>query len=289
MRLQGLLKNFETFLIVERNCSPHTIRAYSKDIRNFLSYAARKKIEIGSITRPQVRGFITYLRGSLSPVSIGRELSSLRSFFRFLMREEVVSENPFYGISVPSRIKKIPDVLEEDEMNALLAQPDVSKLQGLRDRAILELLYATGMRVGELTDIRISDIDFWSGSAKVTGKGRKQRFCYLTETAVDFIEKYLERRPKNPDKLFLNKNGTPLSAVSVRKNLNKYIKKTAIVKHVSPHTIRHSFATILLSRGCGLRAIQELLGHADISTTQIYTHISPKHLKEVYDKTHPRA
>jgi len=289
VRLQGLLKNFETFLIVERNCSPHTIRAYKKDIRIFLSYAGRKKIKIGGITRPQVRSFITYLRGTLAPVSIGRELSSLRSFFRFLTREEVVSENPFSGISVPSRIKKIPDVLEENEMNALLAQPDVSKLSGLRDRAILELLYATGMRVGELTAVRINDIDFWSGSVKVTGKGRKQRFCYLTENAVEFIEKYLEKRPKKPERLFLNKNGTPLSAVSIRKNLNKYIRNTAIVKRVSPHTIRHSFATILLSRGCGLRAIQELLGHADISSTQIYTHISPKHLKEVYDKTHPRA
>lgn len=289
MRRSALLKNFETFLVVERNCSPHTIRAYRKDIRTFSMYAGRKKIKIGNITRQQVRSFITYLRESLSPVSIGRVLSSLRSFYRFLMREEVVLENPFNGISVPSRIKKIPDVLEESEMNALLAQPDVSKLPGLRDRAILELLYATGMRVGEMTGLKVDDIDFWSGSAKVTGKGSKQRFCYLTDKSVDFIEKYLEKRPKKPRGLFLNRNGTVLTSRGVRIILNKYIKKTAITKHVSPHTIRHSFATILLARGCGLRSVQELLGHKDISSTQIYTHISPKRLKEVYDKTHPRA
>ena len=145
------------------------------------------------------------------------------------------------------------------------------------------------MRVGELVKLKIGDVDFWSGSVKVMGKRSKQRFCYLTDTAVSFLEKYLEKRPPKPEALFLNKNGTGISDVSVRKIVEKYIRKTAISKKVSPHTIRHTFATVLLSRGCDLRSVQELLGHESISSTQIYTHISPRKLKEVYDKTHPRA
>jgi len=200
-----------------------------------------------------------------------------------------MEENPFYGVSVPGRIKKIPTVLEEKEMNALLDAPDVNSPRGLRDKAILELLYSTGMRVGELVTLKLSDVDVWSSTVKVTGKGSRQRFCYLTDSAVEALERYLEKRPPKPEALFLNKNLTRLSAVSVRSIVNKHINKAAISKRISPHSIRHSFATIMLSRGCDLRSIQEFLGHKDISTTQIYTHISARRLKDVYDKTHPRA
>ncbi|MEA2082220.1 MAG: site-specific tyrosine recombinase/integron integrase [Elusimicrobiota bacterium] len=290
------LKDFEIYLAAERNYSPNTIRAYRKDISGFLNYARDKKIDIAVLERRQIRRFISRVREGLRPggrhisaVSIGRMLSSIRSFFRFLIIEGVMEENPFYGVSVPGRIKKIPTVLEEKEMSVLLAAPDTGSVRGLRDKAILELLYSTGMRVGELVSLRHSDVDVWSSTVKVTGKGSRQRFCYITDTAVEAIERYLERRPKKPEALFLNKNGTRLSAVSVRAILNKHMNKAAISKHVSPHSIRHSFATIMLSRGCDLRSIQEFLGHKDISTTQIYTHISTKRLKDVYDKTHPRA
>jgi len=302
------LKEFETYLTAERNYSPNTIRAYRKDISVFLNYAREKKIDIAVLERRQIRSFITRVRGglrpgagpacrklferqgcSLSPVSIGRMLSSIRSFFRFLIIEGIMEENPFYGVSVPGKIKKIPTVLEENEMSVLLEAPDVNTVRGLRDKAILELLYSTGMRVGELVSLKRPDVDVWSSTVKVTGKGSRQRFCYVTDSAVEAIEKYLEKRPPKPEALFLNKNGTRLSAVSVRAILNKHMNKAAISKHVSPHSIRHSFATIMLSRGCDLRSIQEFLGHKDISTTQIYTHISAKRLKDVYDKTHPRA
>ncbi|MBA3065853.1 tyrosine recombinase XerC [bacterium] len=283
------LKEFETYLAAERNYSINTIRAYRKDISGFLNYANEKKIDIAVLERRQIRSFITRARDGLSAVSIGRMLSSIRSFFRFLIIEGVMEENPFYGVSVPGRIQKIPTVLEENEMTILLDAPDINSARGLRDKAILELLYSTGMRVGELVALKRADVDVWSSTVKVTGKGNRQRFCYITDTAIEFIERYLEMRPVKPEALFLNKNGTRLSAVSVRAILNKHMNKAAISKHISPHSIRHSFATIMLSRGCDLRSIQEFLGHKDISTTQIYTHISAKRLKDVYDKTHPRA
>jgi len=283
------LKEFETYLEAERNYSPNTIRAYRKDIGGFLDYAREKKLDIASLERRQIRAFVTRAREGLSAVSIGRMLSSVRSFFRFLITEGVMEENPFYGVSVPGRIKKIPTVLEEKEMNALLDAPDVNSPRGLRDKAILELLYSTGMRVGELVTLKLSDVDVWSSTVKVTGKGSRQRFCYITDSAVEALERYLEKRPPKPEALFLNKNLTRLSAVSVRSIVNKHINKAAISKRISPHSIRHSFATIMLSRGCDLRSIQEFLGHKDISTTQIYTHISARRLKDVYDKTHPRA
>jgi len=293
------LKDFETYLVAERNYSPNTIRAYKKDISVFLNYAREKKIDIAVLERRQIRSFITRVRGesrtprrtfspgaclagrrgcNISAVTIGRMLSSIRSFFRFLIIEGVMDENPFYGVSVPGKIKKIPTVLEENEMSVLLDAPDVNSL-----------LYSTGMRVGELVSLKRPDVDVWSSTVKVMGKGSRQRFCYVTDSAVEAIERYLEQRPPKPEALFLNKNGTRLSAVSVRAILNKHMNKAAISKHVSPHSIRHSFATIMLSRGCDLRSIQEFLGHKDISTTQIYTHISAKRLKDVYDKTHPRA
>lgn len=285
----ALLKEFETYLEAERNYSPNTVRAYRKDIGVFLEYAREKKLDISALERRQVRAFITLQREGLSAVSIGRMLSSIRSFFRFLITEGVMEENPFYGVSMPGRVKKIPTVLEEAEMNGLLDAPDVNSVRGLRDKAILELLYSTGMRVGELVALKIADVDVWSSTVKVTGKGSRQRFCYINDSAVEALERYLEKRPPKPEALFLNKNGTGLSAVSIRSILNKHINKAAIAKHVSPHSIRHSFATILLSRGCDLRSIQEFLGHKDISTTQIYTHISTRRLKDIYDKSHPRA
>ena len=287
--IKKILKSYAVFLQFERNYSAHTLRAYMKDVEIFIAYAEKENLDAGKLTRRQIRGFIAELRAGHSPASVGRVLSALRTFFRFMMREELLQDNPFYGVSAPGGVKKIPTVLEEEEMEALLDAPDVSNPSGVRDRAILELLYATGMRVGELTALSINDVDVWSSSVKVTGKGNKQRFCFITDTAVEFIERYLELRRPKPDALFLNKSATALSARSVRNILNKYIRKAAIAKHTSPHTIRHSFATVLLTRGCDLRSIQELLGHKDISSTQIYTHISPKRLKEVYDKAHPRA
>ena len=283
------LKNFETYLLFERNYSSHTIRAYLKDIAEFLKFMSKNNLNYDQVKRIHIRQFLTGLRERISPVSISRLLSALRTFFKFLIRDEKLDENPFSGVSITRFVKKIPQVLEEHEVEALLLQPDTEKLSGLRDRAILEVLYATGMRVGELVNLKISDVDVWSSTIRVFGKGKKQRFCYLTDSAIEYIERYLDARKGKSEFLFLNKAGKPISCVSVRKMLKKYINQAAIKKKISPHTIRHSFASILLSRGCDLKSIQELLGHKDISSTQIYTHISPQKLKEIYDQTHPRT
>ncbi|MBU1862141.1 MAG: tyrosine recombinase XerC, partial [Candidatus Omnitrophica bacterium] len=215
------------------------------------------------------------------------------SFFKFLNRENVISSNPAVSVSTPKRERKLPLFLDQAEVVSLLDAPAGDSEIERRDKAIMELLYSSGIRVSELQDINTEDIDFFGGLLKVRGKGKKERIVPFGSMAVKAIEQYLEKREVqqtgNKHALFLNKSGTRLTDRSIRRVILKYAQRIALKKRVSPHTLRHSFATHLLDRGADLRSVQELLGHENLSTTQIYTHITTKRLKEVYDQAHPRA
>ncbi|MDD5085635.1 MAG: tyrosine recombinase XerC, partial [Candidatus Omnitrophica bacterium] len=272
--------------------SGHTIKNYRIDLREFCGFLNGKELEC--IDYLEVRKFLAYLKDKgYSKSTISRKLACLRSFFKFLARENFLKVNPAASISTPKRDKKLPTFLDMDEMDKLLNAPVGDRLASRRDRAILETLYGSGIRVSELVGLNIEDVDLFSGLVKVRGKRKKERIVPIGSLAVKAIEQYLKKRsdkePPSRDALFLNKSRTRLTDRSVRRMILKYTKKAAIGKEVSPHTLRHSFATHLLDRGADLRSVQELLGHENLSTTQIYTHITTKRLKEAYEKAHPRA
>jgi len=302
------LDKFITHLKVERNFSPHTLISYKGDLKSFINFLKRDKINsVNKIDRLQVRRFLAHLAGkNFEKSTIARKLSSIRSFFRFLAREKIIAQNPTIYIPTPKRMKKVPSFLDLDEVGMLLELPDTRTLLGLRDKAILEVLYGSGLRVSELVSLNISDIDLLSGMIKVKGKGSKERLVPIGEIGLASIERYLRMRQlsertvffrnkgsqnlsygKQP--LFLNFRGSRLGVQSINRLMHKYIILASIRKGVSPHTLRHTFATHLLDAGCDLRAVQEMLGHASLSTTQIYTHVTTESLKRVYRKYHPRA
>jgi integrase/recombinase XerC len=279
----------------ERNASPATLRAYGHDLAQFAAYLER---ELGHEPRPAevdhilIRGFLGELhRRELRKVSTARKLAALRSFFRWLCREGVLEASPARLLLAPRRERRIPSVLDEAEAAALLDAPGAS-LAAVRARAILELLYAAGIRCAELVGLDTADLDLDGRSVRVLGKGRKERIVLFGGRAQQALGEWLARRkglvPRD-DALFLNARGGRLSDRSVRKIVEARVKAVALARRCSPHTLRHSFATHLLSRGADLRAIQELLGHASLSTTQRYTHVDTRHLLEVYRKAHPRA
>jgi len=262
---------------------------------------------LDKVDRLEVRKFLAYLaRKNFEKSTIARKLSSMRSFFKFLAQEKIIAQNPTVYIPTPRRMKKVPSFLDLDEVSLLLELPDSRTLLGLRDRAVLETLYGSGLRVSELVNLNISDVDFLGGMIKVKGKGAKERLVPIGQIGLSSIERYLgmRRAPEKEDYskirrlqnlyysnelLFLNRQGARLGAQSVNRLLNKYIRLASIKKGVSPHTLRHTFATHLLDAGCDLRAVQEMLGHAALSTTQIYTHVTTERLKKVYKRYHPRA
>ena len=241
----------------------------------------------------EIRQFVAQLSASgVSKRTIARRLSCVRSFFRFLCREGTLEANPAAAIPTPRLEKRLPSFLDERQVVRLLEAPSEKKWQGLRDRAMLETLYSTGMRVSELAGLNLDDVDEISGTVIVRGKGKKERLCPIGETALAAIRRY---RPKRPKKLrvayalFVSQKGTRLTVRQVDRLLARYVKVAQLPSSISPHSLRHSFATHLLERGADLRSVQELLGHSSLSTTQIYTHITPKRLKKIYDQTHPRA
>ncbi|MFA5146148.1 MAG: tyrosine recombinase XerC [Candidatus Omnitrophota bacterium] len=290
--IQRHIEKFINYLKVEKNASRHTIINYTIDLNSFSSFLGEK--EITDITHLDLRRFLAEMRAkSYSKTTIARKLASLRSLFRFLYREGYIKTNPITSISTPKLDKKLPTFLDVDKMARLIEAPDVSHISGLRDRAILETLYSTGMRVSELVGLDTDDVDFISGVAKVLGKGSKERLVPIGEMATGAIRRYAakkaEAKVKDKDAVFLNKSGRRLTDRSVRRIVNKYIRACSIAESISPHSLRHSFATHLLDRGADLRSVQELLGHMNLSTTQIYTHVTTERLKAVYDKAHPRA
>ncbi|MGB2705608.1 MAG: tyrosine recombinase XerC [Candidatus Omnitrophota bacterium] len=289
--MQRYIEKFKGYLRVEKNYSPHTVKNYASDLLEFSNFLPG--IEAVNIDYLAVRKFLGYLRSKdISKRSVARKVSSLRTFFRFLQRDGYIKNNPVASISAPKMDKKLPIFLDEKTVEKLVTSPDSKTMQGARDKAILETLYSAGIRVSELVGIDIAEVDFISGVVKVLGKGRKERLAPIGDKAVDAIRGYLEFRNRkwgDEKALFLNKSGKRLNQRSVRRTVDKYIKRLSIKERISPHTLRHSFATHLLNRGADLRSVQELLGHKNLSTTQIYTHVTTERIKSVYDKAHPRA
>lgn len=288
------VRQFFNYLEAGRGASPHTIKNYGVDLREFFGFLNGKKL--AEVDPLLIRSFLAHLKSrGHSKSTLSRKLAALRSFFKFLARENQLHSNPVLGISTPKRDKKLPHFLDLNEVTNLLEAPACQTWEGKRDRSILETLYSSGLRVGELVGLNRGDIDLFGGLVKVRGKGKKERIVPVGEKALHAIRDYLESlsaRPKGDGQeapLFLNRSGTRLTDRSIRRILLKYAKKISLKKGVSPHTLRHTFATHMLDRGADLRSVQELLGHANLSTTQIYTHVTTRRLQEAYREAHPRA
>jgi len=283
------IEKFLRYLEIEKGASPHTLANYRVDLASFNRFLGDLSLE--KVDPLFLRRYLAELKSkNFAKRSIARRLSCLRSFFKFLCREGYLTHNPVSVLRSPKLDRKLPSVLEVEEVERLLESHDGSA-NGLRDHAILETIYSVGLRVSEVVGLNLDDIDFISGIVKVYGKGKKERLCPIGEKALQAIRRYLDHRPNVRDgkALFLNRRGRRLTARSVRRVLDKALQRASLNRHVSPHALRHSFATHLLDRGADLRSVQELLGHQSLSTTQIYTHVSAERLKRVYDKAHPRA
>jgi len=282
------IEKFISYLEIEKNFSPHTILNYRLDLESFLKFIQPNALN--SVEYLDLRKYLALLKSKKhKPRTLARKLSTLRSFFKFLNREGLMKENPAVLLMSPKLDKPLPNFLSEEDMVKFIESVPLDKITGKRDRAILETLYSTGIRVSELVGLDISHVDLIGNIAKVAGKGKKERLVPIGNKAIEAINDYLSSRKSKSDALFLNKNGGRLTDRSVRNIVNKYILIASIQSDISPHVLRHSFATHLLNRGADLRSVQELLGHANLSTTQIYTHVSTERLKKVYDQSHPRA
>jgi len=282
------IEKFIRYLEIEKNYSGHTILNYRLDLEGFKDFLKDAPIE--GVDYLCLRRYLARLKEeNLASRSIARKLSALRSFFKFLTREGFLKVNPALSLYSPKIDKHLPQFLTEDEVGRLIEAPTSKDERSLRDKAILETFYSTGIRISELVGLNTQDIDFIGGVIKVMGKGKKERLVPIGEHAITAIRDYLDKRKKKSEILFLNKNGNRITDRGVRDVVKKYIRLTSIKQGVSAHTLRHSFATHLLNRGADLRSVQELLGHANLSTTQIYTHLTTERLKSVYDKAHPRA
>jgi len=290
--MQRYIDKFINYLKIEKNSSPHTVTNYKVDLKSFGAFVGER--DISGIDHLVLRKFLAEMRAkNFAKRTIARKLASLRSFFKFLYREGHMKTNPISAISTPKLDKKLPVVLDEKRIERLVQCPPGDNTAGLRDRAILETLYSTGMRVSELVGLNMDDVDFISGVAKVLGKGSKERIVPVGDPALKAIRRYKDKmngsKVRDKNAVFLNKSGRRLTDRGVRRLLDKHIRACSIGEHISPHSLRHSFATHLLDRGADLRSVQELLGHMNLSTTQIYTHVTMDRLKTVYDKAHPRA
>ncbi|MFH1644865.1 MAG: tyrosine recombinase XerC [Candidatus Omnitrophota bacterium] len=288
--MKKYIDKFLTYLDVEKGSSEHTLKNYKIDLEEFFLFLRDVKLE--DINYISVRKFLAYLRDKgMARTSIGRKLSCLRSFFRFLIREGVVENNPVASVSTPKKEKKLPNFLQEEEVLRLLEVP-VGDANGFRDKAILETFYSTGMRVSELVGLKISDCDLIGGVVKVFGKGKKERLIPIGEKAISAIRAYINNSKDargSIKTLFLNRDNNRMNPRSVRRVVKSYLLKANLKTSISPHSLRHSFATHLLNRGADLRSVQELLGHASLSTTQIYTHVTTEKMKDTYRNAHPRA
>ena len=284
--MHGLIADFIHYLNVERGLAKATQTSYQQDLITFSAWLAARKRRTFPEEFSTIQSFLKEQNATKAPASVSRMISALRKFYRFLLREGAISADPMTKIDTP---------LSSQEVDALMAKPDTDKPLGLRDRAIFELMYATGLRVSEVVDLRLDQLHLAMNLLQVTGKGDKERLVPISPQATQWVDRYLqEARPKllkrvQPKNVFVNFHGGPMTRQGIWKNLKAYIASIGIEKDVTPHTLRHSFATRLLENGADLRVVQELLGHSDISTTQIYTHLSNQHLVAVYHKTHPRG
>jgi len=292
--MQHGIATFVQYLKAERNASPHTLEAYDRDLQQFASFIGKEfgeTFRIDQITHLHIRRYLASVHKELSKSSVGRKLAAVRSLFRFLLRRGLLEKNPAELVSSPKREKKLPFHLDIDEVTTLVEAPEAITPLSIRDRAILETLYSSGLRVSELTGLSVGGADLLAGSVRVLGKGGKERIVPLGSKAIKALEEYLDLRGSRElnAPLFLNSRGGRLTRRSVARIVDRYMIHLETMKKASPHTLRHTFATHLLEGGADLRAIQEMLGHASLSTTQKYTHVSIDRLLEVYDKAHPKA
>lgn len=315
--MEDAIRAFVTFLKVERGASPETIRAYRSDLRQFQAFLEGRRASTASHVSPEdvdtmaIRGYLAWLdRRQEQKSSLARKLATLRSFYRFLMREGHVKRNPAEGVRTPKQTQRLPRVLTKDDANALMEFPEGDRVLDLRNRAILETLYSTGARVSEVVGLDRDDVDLPEGLVRLRGKGRKERIVPIGSVAMEALKEYLHANQSSvlpstklgalslskgspqhweaPVPVFQNRRGGRLTARSVERMVEKYSRRLPGGR-ISPHALRHSFATHLLDEGADLRAIQELLGHVSLATTQKYTHLATDHLLEVYDRAHPRA
>ncbi len=290
-----LLKDFLSYLSLERALSSNTVKAYENDINKFFNYLDVRGINFDDVRRDTISDFLWEQRElGREATTVARNLVALKMFFRFLLREGYIEDDPTLALESPRLWKKLPQTLSVDEVERILNIIPDGEPQYIRDRAIVEVLYASGLRISELVNLTLKDVNLDIGFLRCRGKGGKERIVPLGKKAIQAVRKYLQyarnyylKRPS--EYIFLNRSGNKLSRQSCWKIIKKYARLAGIKKRISPHTLRHSFATHLLERGAQLRAVQEMLGHADISTTQIYTHIDREYLKQIHKKYHPRG
>lgn len=289
---RDFIKEFLTYIQVEKGLARHTLESYGRDLARLQRFADKTNKPLAELTRADLRKWIAELsREGLAPTSVARAVSAARGLFRFLMLDGHIKRHPTEDLDTPQRFAYLPQFLTEDEINQLLAAPDIATEAGVRDRALLEVMYAAGLRVSELVSLKQSDVDVQAGLLVCHGKGSKERQVPLGKSAIQWVQRYnvIRSRYGKPSlpQLFVN-GGKPITRQFAWSMIKRYAKKAG-VKDISPHTLRHSFATHLLQHGADSRSVQALLGHSDISTTQIYTHITDRHLRNSYDKHHPRA
>jgi len=295
--MERILEDFINYLSVEKGLARNTLESYHRDLKKYMQFLNNNGIpDVKTSTPAVISQFLMEQRQSgLAAATINRNLASIRSFYHFLLKEGSIQENPAVEMEASRTEKKLPSVLSFSNVDLLLDQPDLTSITGKRDKAMLELLYATGIRVSELIFLDLNSVNIKMGFLRCDGKGRKERMIPLGSMSIKSLEDYLQKsRPKllklkDEKALFINQHGKRLTRQGFWKLLKKYALKAGIQDIITPHTLRHSFATHLLENGADLRSVQEMLGHADISTTQIYTHVSRKRIKEIYRKTHPRA
>lgn len=286
------LEDYLKYLKYNKNYSDNTIISYRDDILEYLEFLRKECLSLYDVKYSDIRFLLDYYNNMhLKNLSIRRKISSLKGFYKYLCRMGKTDDNPFSYVTLPKKEKKLPQYLNYNEMIEIFEIIDISDILGLRNRLIMELLYATGIRVSELVNIKINDIDLSNRSIVVTGKGDKSRIVFFNDITKKFLEKYIKESKENrkSDYLILNNYGKGITTRGIRLIMEKIIKETSIIKNVHPHIIRHTFATHLLNNGCDLLTVQELLGHASISTTGIYTHVTTEHVKDVYYHTHPRS
>lgn len=295
--MEGYVNQFINYLAVERGLAQNTLESYGRDLRQFQEYLHATEMEvINDSARTTILNYLSTLQEKGRAVStISRNLAAIKSFYQYLLRERFIEQDPAANLESPKLEKKLPKILSINEVEELLKQPNHVLPSGFRDKAMLELLYATGIRVSELISLNVADVNLDMGYIKCYGRGAKERLVPLGSIASKCVQEYISKgRPKlvrtyEESALFVNHHGNRLTRQGFWKIIKKYAQEAHITQDITPHTLRHSFATHLLENGADLRAVQEMLGHADISTTQIYTHVTKNRLKEVYDKTHPRA
>jgi integrase/recombinase XerD len=294
--VEAQVRTFLNYLRVEKGLSDNTIQAYRRDMAKFASFAAERKVGVTELRREHVVDFLgTLYRRNLDSRSVARHLVTIRHFFRFLLLDDAIESDPAANIESPKFRQSLPEFLSVDEVDRLLRQPDKNDVVGIRDRAMIELMYSTGLRVSELCGLRVSDLQMEPGCLRCIGKGNKERLVPVGKRALEAVQVYLREARHTLSRgvaspyLFLNQKGHKLNRIAFWKILGEYGRKAGLRKSLTPHMLRHSFATHLLDRGADLRSVQMMLGHSDISTTQIYTHVVEERLKQVYKAHHPRA